>query len=316
MHVAIVGAGALGRIYGVRLARAGVDVSFVVRDPEKAVREPFAIEIVGGTRGPEVLEAPRLVARVPEDVDIVLVAVRFEQLASLDLVDRVRVAAPLVVLTPMFPAQRLFLVERVGERVVAAMPGAVGYTDARGIIRAWIPSLAPTLIDDRRPVIGRSQVVRVVEALAEQLDRSGLPTRLERDVLALNTATTIAFFPLIAAIAAGGGALGLASDTALLALTARATAACRAIARREGRIAPWAEVLARLAGTPRLLRSALRAGVVLGRAIAPEPLAFVDGHFAVKLEAQHRAMAEAIIQLEPSGHVDALDAIVSWQSDR
>src|SRR5262249_55632040 len=87
MHIAIIGAGALGRIYGVRLAKSGDDVSFVVRSAHLADTGPIAIELVGGDYGPDVLEAPRRVDTPPPDADVIVLAVRFEHALGPELLD-------------------------------------------------------------------------------------------------------------------------------------------------------------------------------------------------------------------------------------
>ena len=65
MRIAIVGAGALGRVYGVRLALAGEDVRFVVRPSRAASPEPFILEQVNGDKERSVLDHPKLVTSVP-----------------------------------------------------------------------------------------------------------------------------------------------------------------------------------------------------------------------------------------------------------
>ena len=86
MHVAIIGMGALGRVYGVRLAlRAACSVTFVVRTGHAAV--PLSLTRIDGDHASEALSSPTLDTRVPADADVVLVCVRAEQLdASLDAV--------------------------------------------------------------------------------------------------------------------------------------------------------------------------------------------------------------------------------------
>jgi hypothetical protein len=105
----------------------------------------------------------------------------------------------------------------------------------------------------------------------------------------------------------------LVRDRALCDITAEATIPCVAIARRIGKAAPWAAALGRLSAMPRALRLALGVGGALGRATAPELVAYIDAHFAGKLAAQHRAMAAAIAELRADGDppLDALDRLVA-----
>ena len=50
MHVTVLGAGVLGRVYGIRLAAAGDRVTFVVRPERVAEASPFILEQVNGAR--------------------------------------------------------------------------------------------------------------------------------------------------------------------------------------------------------------------------------------------------------------------------
>ena len=99
MKVAVFGAGALGGVYGVRLAlRGNVDVSFVVRPARVDSTEPIIIEAVSGDRR-EKLEAPERTDHVPSDADVVLLTVGTEDLDALR--DSLSASnAPIVVLTP------------------------------------------------------------------------------------------------------------------------------------------------------------------------------------------------------------------------
>jgi len=76
LKVAILGAGALGRVYGVRLAQAH-DVTFVMKKTHE--QEPFQIERVDSEES-HTLEEPVCAHAVPAEANIVLVCVRAEQL--------------------------------------------------------------------------------------------------------------------------------------------------------------------------------------------------------------------------------------------
>ncbi|MGD0528256.1 MAG: 2-dehydropantoate 2-reductase N-terminal domain-containing protein, partial [Polyangiaceae bacterium] len=101
MRVAIVGAGALGSVYGARLRRfAACDVSVVARAPA-----PPSVMRLERVEDGEVLrwEVPARVTTAPADSDVILAFVRYEQLASLP--ERVAGStAPVVVMTPMMLA--------------------------------------------------------------------------------------------------------------------------------------------------------------------------------------------------------------------
>ena len=82
MHVAIIGMGALGRVYGARLvAYAGASVTFVVRPARAAApAAPVQITRIDGDGAKNELASPALDITVPAHADIVLVCVRVEQL--------------------------------------------------------------------------------------------------------------------------------------------------------------------------------------------------------------------------------------------
>jgi hypothetical protein len=291
MHVTIVGAGVLGRIYGVRLAAAGEQVAFVVRPERAGEVGSFVLEQVNGPRRCDVLDRPERVAQIPRNTAAVLLAVRFDQLSGASpLVGLLRdaPAVPLIVVTPMLPAQRAAVERPLGRRLTAAMPGAVGYLDERQVVRYWLTSVAPTLIEgDARGPDGPA-----LDELLHRFGKAGLPAHRERDVGALNAATTTAFFPLVAAIDAGGGVDGLLADRDLFAIVIDAARESDTLGQKVGKVASWAHLLTRFVG-PYTLKPA----VALARGLAPETLRFADSHFGPKLHAQHLAMGAAILDL-------------------
>src|SRR4051812_33874925 len=106
MHVTILGAGALGRVYGARLAASGTDVAFLVRSSRIAEEAPFVIDERNGGRRRDVLDRPARVAEIPAHTDVVIVTVRFDQIVADAGPDALapRLAAtraPIVVLTPL-----------------------------------------------------------------------------------------------------------------------------------------------------------------------------------------------------------------------
>jgi 2-dehydropantoate 2-reductase len=287
MRIAFVGAGALGRVYGVRLAAAGDEIAFVVRPERVQDTTPFTIEQVNGPKRRDVLDRPRRAAEIPEDAEVVLVTVRFDQLEQTGLADLLKRGPdrPIVLLTPSMPAQKAALERAVGRRVFAAMPGVSGYVDERDVVRYWVMGVAATLIDD-------PDGSRTLDALARRLTTADLPARLERDVATLNAATTTAFFPLIAAIDVASGINGVLADKALLGVALDAAKECDALARKLGRVASWAHLLTRFVGP-----FTLKPGVALARRLFPESVRFVEAHFGAKLHAQHLAMGASILAL-------------------
>ncbi len=284
MHVTILGAGALGRVYGLKLRAHGAQVVFVVRPGREADESPFIIEQVNGAKRRDELDRPKLVASVPPHTDFVLVSVRSDQLDGIAPLVAAAPKAVVVVLTPMIPEPPPAL-ER---RLVAGMPGVVGYLDEREVVRYWTTSVASTLLDEGGDEIQRG----AVEELARRLTKCGLNTRLAKDVWRESRATTIAFFPLIAAIDVGRGVDGALADKELLAVVLDASKECDALARKVGPVASWAGLLTRFVGP-----FTLKPGVALAKRVAPEPTRFVEVHFGEKLHAQHVAMGDAILKL-------------------
>jgi ketopantoate reductase len=277
MHVTIIGAGTLGQVYGQRLLAAGDEVAFVVRPARAEETSPFVLEQVNGADRREVIEQPRRVTAVPAATRVVLLAVRFDQVASEEIASLLRAApsVPIVVLTPLMPRQQAALEAASGRRVTAAMPSVSGYVDERGFVRHWIIKLVSTLIDET----GLAEASRpALEELARHLTREGLATHLEADVGSLNVATTATFFPLIAAINAGGGIDGVLADEELLATVIDAAHETATFSGKLGKVAPWASVLTKFIGP-----YTLKPGVALARLLAPEAVRFAEQHFGPKL---------------------------------
>lgn len=284
MHVAIFGAGALGRVYGVHLADAGERVSFVVRPARLGERTPFVISRRNGDRRRRELEAPARVAEIPRDADAVLLAVRVDQLdAGVEQRVRAGPAVPLVSLTPLLPLSLERVSAWAGGRCAVAMPTLAASERPDGVDEYWAFRAAPSLFEAGLPE---------VEALVGALRRSALPARLSRDVRARNPATTMAFFPISVAVSRAGGIERLLADRQLSELGARAARETSVLAARIGPIDPPLRLLLRGVG-PRTLRGAF---ALLGK-LLPQATGFVDSHFGTKLGAQHRALGAEILEL-------------------
>ncbi|HRI63212.1 MAG TPA: 2-dehydropantoate 2-reductase N-terminal domain-containing protein [Polyangium sp.] len=300
MHVIVLGAGALGRVYGARLAATGVAVSFLVRPSRVDENYSFVVEQVNGDKRRDVMEKPRRITEIPKDATIVLLTVRFDQIDRIrqdtndELAKLLRAgpAIPIIVMAPILQPQLEALRGVVGQRIVSAMPGAAGYVDDvddRGVVRYWATGIAPTLFDDAASGDGATLVRDILEVLARRLTNDGMPTRFDKDVAGLNAASTTAFFPLIAAIDAGHGVDGVLSDKALFETALSAAKECEALAKKIGKVAPWTQLLTRFVGP-----YTIKPGVAMARRMVPETVRFVEKHFGRKLHAQNLAMGETI----------------------
>lgn len=308
MHVTFVGAGALGRIYGTRLASIGADTAFVVRPRRLSETTPFVIEERSGGKRLDTLAAPARVVEIPANTDVVVITVRFDQLlgdAREPILPKLLAGprAPVVVLTPMMPAERARFEAALGRPTVGAMPGVAGYLADHDVVHYWHSALVPTFIEERV----ESPEDAAVDRFARRLEASGLTVGRAADVASLNAATTIAFFPLVAAIGAAGSVEGALADEGLLSLALTAAHETARLSRRIGRPAPLATMALRLASAARL-----RAVMSAGQAITPELVHFLGEHFGPKLHDQHVAMGASIVALgaEHGCALPALEALL------
>ncbi len=286
MKVAVVGMGALGRVYGVRLAlRAACEVTYVVRPGRGPV--PLRLERIDGDHAVETVDSPSVATAIAASADVVVVGVRAEQLdASLDAILDGAPDVPVVMLTPLLPPDLARLVARHGARIRAGMPGVVGYLRPDGTCRYWLPKAAPTSIDAEAPVPDS------VEGLARAMSTAGFGGRLEPRVRDTNPATTVAFIPLAMGVDAAGGVAPLLADKALLRITLDAVSEGLLLADKLGQVPGWVGMLTRFAGP-----ITLSIGVGILKSRSPEVLAYVDDHFGRKLHAQNVAMARSIVAL-------------------
>jgi 2-dehydropantoate 2-reductase len=288
VHVAIVGAGALGQVFGVRLAsRGGAEVTFVVRSDRRA--RAMRIERIDAGQEQDTLESPRFATAIPSGADVVLVAVREEQLdASIDVLLDAS-SALVVVLTPMMPKDSQRLLARHGTRLRPAMVGVVAYLNDEGSCRYWLPRSAPTRIDST------SGFTPALRELAGCLGTAGIDTRLEPHVNESNLATTVAIVPAAMGIDAAGSIDALLEDRALRDLVIAAIKEGLALSGRIGKGASWLALL-----TPFIGKTMLKVGVSLGKSRSPEAFTYVQEHFGRKLHAQNLTMGRAVIELAKS----------------
>jgi ketopantoate reductase len=286
MHVAVIGAGALGLVYGVRLAvRTKCTVTFVVRPKRVDSTDPFVIESAWNDRR-ETLETPRRATKVPDDADVVLLTIGTEDLEALDgLLGES--TAPIVVITPTMPQDWNRLVRAYGKRALSAMPTMSAYVregtpaSPQRVVRYWVMP-APNLIDEPRPP------VPAVTELVESLTKAGLRTKLELGTHEINPATTVGFICVGMGLAIAGSIDALSKDEALLELVARACT--------EGQ-----RLGARL-GTPLFVASIFpvatsRWAIPMLRLLPEEARFFAEDHFGRKIADQHRVMIRQMIEL-------------------
>ena len=279
MRIAIVGAGALGAVYGVRLAMVGAhDVAFVVREARAKKGGPLSLERVDGNEETHTLDAPRYVTEIPSDADVTLVTVRQDQLND-DLVKLLAPsAAPVAILTPMFPDDLSRLVAKLGPRIFPTMPSVVSYAK-NGVFRYWLPRSATTQIES-------ANAPPALDALEKALSASGISAHKKNGVLPENVATMVSLMPLAFAIDLAGGIDALMHDDDLFDLAIDGVKEARELAKMIGHPAKWANLL-----LPFVNGFTLKTAVGLVKSRSPEVVFYVEEHFGRKLHTQNLAMA-------------------------
>jgi hypothetical protein len=299
MNITVVGAGALGAVYGTKLAHAA-RVVFVVRDLDRAPRLIHIDRINGPAPHGDVLDAPLMATDIPADTHAVLCTVRVDQIDG-PLVEKLaRANVPVLMLAPVLPPREAFLRDKLGDRYVAAMPGVIAYeptdTPHERRVRYWMPKSSPTLIAAHPELVG---LLHQVGLPAEMTDRAG----------AIQSATTIAFFPILTGIAAAGGSIdAMANNKEIMKLGFAATKESRALAKTVGELPSWANLFFKFS-SPLLAK----AGIKLGQSKAPEAFVFLEKHFGSKLAAQNVAVFHDIEVLanERGIPIDATRRLVS-----
>jgi ketopantoate reductase len=263
-RVLVVGAGAVGQVYGYHLARAGAEVSFLVKPAHAA-------ELDGGmTLYP--LNRPRRQRALPvqfrgyrlltdvgaaaaEPWDQVYLTISSTALRAGDWFARLAAGlggATLVLLQPG-PDDRRFVEERVpAEQIVqgvitvisyrAPLPGETRFPGPG--MAYWFPPLAASPVDGAR----RDSVVSALRA-------GGLPARRHRGIARSSAFPTALFMPLLAVLERAGWSFGVVREPARLALASRAGAeALQVMAHHRGQRVP---LLLRLINNPLAVRLVL-----------------------------------------------------------
>ena len=245
MHIAIVGAGALGAVYGLRLALvANHDVTFVVRAARAKQNAPLSIQRIDGDAEHHEIEKPTYATEIPQGADVVIVTVHQDQLDD-DLIALLKsssghTTAPIVMLSPMFERDLSMLTNVLGPRIFPAMASVVSY-DKNGTFRYWLPRAATTAIEFAQapPPIGE-----LVQAIAA----AGISAKLDTRVLAQNVATTVSFMPVVMGMDIAGGIDALMSDKKLRTLAIDSVDEAGKLAKVVGEPAAWANLLLHFIG--------------------------------------------------------------------
>ena len=267
MRALVIGAGAIGQVYGRHLAQGGAQVTFLVKPEHEAnTRSGLTLYRLNRSRRrrtePERLTGYGVCTRVSDTAsaqwDQVYLATSSTALRAGpwfgDLSSAIGDAT--VVLLQPGPEDREFVVAHVPEhRIVqgiitvisyrAPLPGETRFPEPG--IAYWFPPLTPS------PLSGAAaRVVAVVHALR----RGGLPARRIADVASRGAFGAALLMPVIAVLESVGWRLDALRHRAHLALAIRAgREAMDIVAQRRGRHPPLA---LRLAGHALVVRSLLR----------------------------------------------------------
>ncbi len=191
MHVSILGAGALGRAYAAALCRAKCEVTLIKRT-QPAGRSRFTARRHGLLSRRDVVEV-NTSPHVPA-CDLVVVAVRAENVDDALLDSLGGHQGPVVVLTPMLARATTELWATL-PHCVPAMPNVLSSWEGDQL-DYWAPPLTQTLLD------ASSKHDPLVGDFARRVRRGGIGVRFGENVTDVSRATTIAFMPLqLAAVA-------------------------------------------------------------------------------------------------------------------
>ncbi len=285
MHIAIIGAGALGAVYGVRLALvAKAEVTFVVRPARAQKNAPLEIQRIDADAAHHELEKPNYATAIPAKADVVLVTVHQDQIDDALIALLKDSSAPIVMLSPMFDSDMNTLTHALGPRIFPALPSVVSY-EKNGVIRYWLPRAATTAIESEN-------APAIVGELAKTIAAAGITAKLDTRVLAQNIATTVSFMPIVMGMDIAGSIDALMSDKKLLRLAIDAVNEAGQLAKVVGAPAAWADLLLHFVGG-----FTLKAGVALARMRSPEAVQYVEEHFGRKLHAQNLKIGRAMVDL-------------------
>ena len=181
MSILIVGAGATGGFFGGRLAQAGRDVTFLVRERRAAVLRERGLRIVGPGGTEEIIE-PSLVTAVPAGAvaNVVLVTVKADGLDA--VIPQIRAAVgPDTTIVPVLNGMRHLglLSDAFGRsRVLGGVAIISAQLDDNGDVRQLSDMLSMTIgaqDGQRTPAVART---------TDLLSGAGFPVSVSDDIVA------------------------------------------------------------------------------------------------------------------------------------
>lgn len=282
-NVAVLGGGPLGTLMAALLWRGGARVTLVKRRAEPASERVRVVpEVWGAAFDVELGISDTL----PAGVDVVLVAVRAEQLGN-DLLNNLQIqqAKAVVMLSPLL-GERLASWRKSLPQLVVAMPVlAVEFSSSeRRELHYW---QAPATLIERGPA------EEWVKAVMTRLRAGGLWVRWTGDALARTAANTVALFPLHVAVFRRRDLRAWVCEPAFRQELAAAMARSLRLGRRLGTVEPALALLVWWLSSAARISFGIRVAV----RVAPRICAFVERHFGAKLGRQHAVLAREIQHL-------------------
>ena len=281
MRALIVGAGAVGQVFGHHLARGGAEVTFLVKPAHaEAARAGFTLYHLPRTE--PIALAARVVTEPSAGYDQVYLAVASPALRGDWFGELARATgdATIVLLAAGLDDDARVLAHLAPARFVQAGIHFLAYgAPLPGETRFAAPGTAYWLFPGKAPVSGE-RADDVVRAMAT----GGLPARRVRDAADANAFPSAVLGAVVAALEAGDWAFSALRGRPGELGAAAAREAMAIVARERGRRVPLA---LRAFGSPRLLRAAL--GVA--RRVAPVDLeAYMQAHFTKVGDQMHEGL--------------------------
>ena len=279
MKALVVGAGAVGQVYGRALVRAGAEVTYLVKPRhEEAARRGFVLHPWNEGRSAVPFRNFRVVVAPEPGHDVVLLAMSSTGLRAPgfvpDLAARIG-AATVVTLQPDIDDAELVYAHVPAERVVTGLIAFLAYLEPPGVA-VWFPPLGTSALSGPR-----------ARPIARLLSAGGLPCRVVRDAVTTRALGGAVLGTIVTALeATGWDRRALGRDRAVRVLACRAAREAVTIAARRRGVRPPLLVHA-------LGPFTLRLGLAVFARLAPFDIsAFFRTHYS-KIFDQHKLMAAA-----------------------
>jgi 2-dehydropantoate 2-reductase len=277
VNVVVIGGGPLGLFYACQLQRAGATVAVMRR---RVTRPTEVWRVVARFVGRSFQVELPMITELPPSVDVVVIAVRGEQLTpqllSLALSSQARAV---VCLTPALGKQlESWRARHPG--LVSGMP-AVAVEMHGETLGYWV---APSTLIERRG--DNPALLEFVQTLR----RAGVPTKWVPDAVSRTWANTVVLFPLHVAIFLQPEFRRWGSCPEHRLELAEAMVRARQLAQRLGSVEPALRFVAWVLSHPVRVRVAVQLQLWL----APRLTKFLEHHFGPKLGAQHAALQRDI----------------------